>query len=172
MEGILNSFLKDDTFIQHFERYIQNLSLQDKQIIFIKLINEKNYNTAKKCLGYLETINFGSYSKHETEQSQINPLINAAYLGNLETVKFLVENYADIDHLSDNQTTAIMYAFQNGHMDVVKYLYDKGAKIKIGTKKMTDYIYKEKPIKMCVSLIDYLDDKNLALRKTLEFKDW
>jgi ankyrin repeat protein len=55
-------------------------------------------------------------------------LINAAHAGNLEVVKCLVEQGADI-HI-DNELP-LRYASYKGHLEIVKYLVDHGADIHI-----------------------------------------
>lgn len=47
--------------------------------------------------------------------------------GNLSAVDYLVQHGADINLVSTNQSTPIMYAYQYGHLDIVKYFRDKGA---------------------------------------------
>lgn len=73
-----------------------------------------------------------------------NPLITMARNGFLEPVIFLIDECgADIDYVSIENTTAIMYAFQCGHSDIVAELLQRGAAIEVKTltktKKMTDF---------------------------------
>ena len=53
----------------------------------------------------------------------------ASRTGNLELVKFLVENGADI-HAKNDQ--AVSWACLNGHLEVVKYLSEKGTNVQAG----------------------------------------
>ena len=62
------------------------------------------------------------------------PLINAARFGHLETVKFLVENGADVNKsardgylLNSEIRTPLNMAKRGGHQEVVDYLLKKGA---------------------------------------------
>jgi ankyrin repeat protein len=55
-----------------------------------------------------------------TNKNQLNDnLIQAAQYGNLESLKYLVENGADI-HAKTNY--AIRFSAKNGHLEIVKYL--------------------------------------------------
>jgi len=58
--------------------------------------------------------------------SQKNKLIDACRKGHLKTVKYLVENGADIH---GNNDYALKGAVGNGHLETVKYLVDNGADI-------------------------------------------
>jgi len=58
-----------------------------------------------------------------------NPLIEAAENGNLEKIKELVKNGADVNSISDYGDTALMLASQYGQLEVVKYLLEKSADI-------------------------------------------
>lgn len=87
--------------------------------------------------------------KQSEKSYERNPLITMAWNGKLEAIEFLVENTdVDIEYLSENNTTAIMYAFQNGKTDEVVYLLSKGAKTEIRTTtktiKMTDFASSDK----------------------------
>ena len=50
-------------------------------------------------------------------------LFEACKIGDLETVKFLAENGADIRAQDD---TPIFFASTNGHLEIVKYLFSQG----------------------------------------------
>merc|ERR1711981_745684 len=54
----------------------------------------------------------------------------AAKVGDLDRVKFFIENGIHIDQASVPQgLTALHHAAQHGHIEVVKYLVEKGANI-------------------------------------------
>src|SRR4051812_17273120 len=57
------------------------------------------------------------------------PLILAARQGNLDAVKVLAENGADLNKPAGDGSTAMVVAIQNGHYDVARYLVEKGADI-------------------------------------------
>ncbi|MBW4056849.1 MAG: hypothetical protein HIU83_15920 [Proteobacteria bacterium] len=84
--------------------------------------------------GYLDATGDGGYTI----------LMDAAKNGRLEIVQCLVDLGATInadceiiDHYSDQRGTAISFAFENFHHDVVKYLIQKGADTE------TAYYYRE-----------------------------
>lgn len=64
------------------------------------------------------------------------PLILAAYNGQLEMVKALIKNGADLDQ-SFTQGTAIHGAAFKGHLEVVKLLVKSGAKLDVPDKNQT-----------------------------------
>jgi len=49
-------------------------------------------------------------------------IFNACLIGNLNLVKYLVENRADINKRDNNSWTSLHIACQNGDIEVVKYL--------------------------------------------------
>ena len=61
-------------------------------------------------------------------------LIDAARYGDLETVKLLIENGADIDAKDKDGYTVLMYASNNGNLEIIKYLVENGADINIKDK--------------------------------------
>lgn len=77
-----------------------------------------------------KNVNFGYNEKN-------NPLIMLCHTSNtnieekFKLIIFLVEKIkVDINRLSDNHTTAIMYAYQENKIEIVKYLLFKGALVK------------------------------------------
>ena len=59
------------------------------------------------------------------------PLMLAAMNGNLDIVKILVENGAEVDMEvdSNDSDTAIVFAAKKGHLDIVEYLIENHAKV-------------------------------------------
>lgn len=64
------------------------------------------------------------------------PLILAAYNGQLEMVKALIKNGADLDQ-SFTQGAAIHGAAFKGHLEIVKLLVESGAKLDVPDKNHT-----------------------------------
>lgn len=90
-------------------------------------IFEDKCNVLTKIFKQLSNINFG-------DDEETNPLIllccKKQIQNDFNLVKFLVEKIGlEIDTMSKNYTTPIMYAFQAENMDIVKYLLSRGAKI-------------------------------------------
>ena len=52
--------------------------------------------------------------------------LKAAIVGNLDTLKYFVEQGCDIQQKDKDGMTALMYAAKNGHSGIVKYLVDIG----------------------------------------------
>ncbi len=168
---VVHRKIVNDKFINKLIAFISNeLSLLDDtelQVMFLVSLDAHIFELSKKCLQYLASVNFGDDMKS-------NPLIRGAYLNNLDAVKFLLDNGADINYLSYNKTSAIMFAFQQGHVEMVKILYDSGAKIIIGEKQMTSFTPSDDKIKNKIlnEVINYLDSKNNELRNKIEFNNW
>lgn len=57
------------------------------------------------------------------------PLMMAADGGYLKIVQFLLDNKADINALDSLNNPALFYAARKGHVDIVKLLFSRGAKI-------------------------------------------
>jgi ankyrin repeat protein len=65
----------------------------------------------------------------------LEQLINMVRYGSIQTVKNMVEKGIDLEYLDlSHGSTALMYATQCGHLEIVKYLVEKGANVhtKIG----------------------------------------
>ena len=65
----------------------------------------------------------------------VTPLCCAAFSNKLEVVKLLIDLGADINALSDSESTPVLYACEKMNVDVVKYLIMHGADV----KKPTDF---------------------------------
>lgn len=75
-------------------------------------------------------VNIGDRESLTEGYSKLNPLLFACSQNNFELVRLLVEKYnANIESLSYNNTTPIMFSAQNGYFKITKYLYDLGAKL-------------------------------------------
>ena len=63
--------------------------------------------------------------------------------GYLETVKFLVEQGADVDHQNNNGDTALIEASWCGHLETVKFLVEQEADVNLQNnsgKTFFDYL--------------------------------
>ena len=56
-------------------------------------------------------------------------LLWSAYNGQLDCVKFLLQQGADIHDKNENGDTALLYSAYNGHLDCLKFLVQQGADI-------------------------------------------
>ena len=57
------------------------------------------------------------------------PIIIASERGNLEIVRYLVKNGADVNFIDACDGTALMEASESGNLEIVKYLVENGANI-------------------------------------------
>ena len=55
------------------------------------------------------------------------PLMYAAFQGQTDIARLLIDRGADINQRAPNLATALMFAARNGHIDIVKLLLDRGA---------------------------------------------
>ena len=169
------------------EATVVTLDLKKLQKQFMKHIRVNDFDKCNELYQQLKTVNFGNshcdigkiaeeliitnnYSKYvvtnidnflancDAKHTE-NPLITMSVIGNLDAVIFLVEKLdADVNYLSIDKTTAIMYAFQKGNIDIVVYLLSKGALTKI--KGLT---WKNK-------MTDFADQKQIRWQKQLQLK--
>ncbi|KAJ5214249.1 hypothetical protein N7449_001418 [Penicillium cf. viridicatum] len=84
-------------------------------------------------LGMIDTMDLLLQSKKCSIDEQGNfgrtPLAAACETGNLEAVKKLLDNDADLDIVGDNEHTPLHTAACNGHVEVINLLLEKGTKI-------------------------------------------
>jgi ankyrin repeat protein len=80
----------------------------------------------KKDLRKLETWHWLKEKKVNLRVDYENALRWAAYNGNLEIVKFLVQNGANVNAEDDS---ALLFAAENGHLEVVEFLLENGADV-------------------------------------------
>jgi ankyrin repeat protein len=64
----------------------------------------------------------------------MTPLMSAAHSGNVELVKLLLKYVRNVNQEDKEGNTALYYAVENNHLEVVKVLHEHGAKI-------SDFIY-------------------------------
>ncbi len=72
------------------------------------------------------------FSVNEIDDQGNTPLMMAAATGNVQMVKFLVENGAEIDTLyTPLEKSALMVAAEHGHIEVMKLLVENGANVNL-----------------------------------------
>jgi ankyrin repeat protein len=70
-----------------------------------------------------------NYIKAEGSWMKVNMLITAVNNGNIDIVKMLIANKADVKWKDEFKTTALIYAASNGNKEIVVLLLDNGADI-------------------------------------------
>lgn len=168
METICKKLPELPNFIDSYMQILQKMTNEERQKLFIDLLCENKYDLAKHCIKYFDDLNFGMDDK-------TNPLISMCTKGYLDGVKFLLNYNVDINYLSKYGTTAIMFAFQCKHIDIVIFLYEKGALIEVGKKKMIEYASicsTKEEMYQYVKWMDYLTNKIKKMEENKEFNSW
>lgn len=161
------SKITDEEYLDLFKRYQNDINILDcvfdsgaelsqefqkiefnkftesqQQLMLIKMLQRNvSVDILSLLLNKMNSVNYGSYSVD-------NPLLFCCARNKLDCVKLLVEKYgANIEHENPEGETAIMYAVDENHLEVVKYLYYKGAKTSTSRYRIDDYsIYIRKTI--------------------------
>lgn len=120
-----------------FERGIWQAAV-DNDLNKIKSLLQKGYNiNARDSSGYT-ALHYAARNKHEkcveyllenggcvncvTKSGKDTPLHRAAYVGNLNIVKKLVEHGAKLEIQNTDGQTCLHKAVQNNHFEVVRYI--------------------------------------------------
>lgn len=167
MQSIIETLKKNDNFAALCVEEFKTTSLKTIQQFFVEALEQENIMLATSCLKFLPKINFGTAHNDDGCENISCPIIRMAHLGKFKSVKFLVENGADIDYVSCNRTTPIMYAFEMGHIEIVKYLYEKNAKLNVGTRSMISYGRKDN-VAQYMNFITYLHERLVESQKRNE----
>lgn len=78
---------------------------------------------------------------------KVNLLITAVNKKNIEAVKVLLQNGADVNWEDGFNTTALLYAASNGNIPIIQHLLNNGADIKHKDKQGNDAISTAKQAK-------------------------
>lgn len=92
----------------------------------------------------------------------LTPLMQAAWDGKLEAVKFFVKEGALLDAKDLQGDTALFYAVSKGRLDVVMFLVDQGADLLVGSPSEGKSIYGLALARGHQDVADYLRDRYVA----------
>ena len=102
------------------------------------------------------------YSAHVKKRSPIN-LYYAAAQGDLESVKYFIENQGQNINLEDNLNQTLLHkAVFNGHLPVVEYLIRNGADLDIKNQLNLDFL-DSVALNGHFSVIKFLEEKNVPI---------
>ena len=118
------------------------------ETVFHYVVIENRIDLAQKLLDAGSNVD-------ATEYWHTSPLMNAAELGYLEMVKWLVRNGADIDLKDDFEDTALSKSTRNDRRDVFDFL------ISLVRDRDINFYYD------CCSAEDVFDNKDLVMRDKL-----
>ncbi len=113
----MKNYLPDDD-------YLSFISMLEGQKIDQNILNNMLVEMAKE--GSVQGVFMMSSKGANIHAEDDNALRWASQLGQLEVVRYLIENKADV-HANDDW--ALRWTSRNGHLEVVKYLVERGADI-------------------------------------------
>jgi ankyrin repeat protein len=159
------------------ERYINPLCTHrtSKTILALTILANNGADVNEEYVSR-DLVTVGHYKKW-------TPLIYAAYLGNIDIVKYLVgcganvNPYPDVHHT--NERTPLMYAALHCDIDMVKYLVEKGADVNVYSPDKDETVLKlalqsfRRPA--IYDIVKYLAEKGADMNtcsRNLVMKSW
>jgi len=126
-------------------------------------INEQLYlsiakNDKEKTSQLLKDGANANYVKSSGPWMKVNMLITAVNNSNIDIVKALISNKANVNWKDGFQTTALMYAAAKGNKEMVILLLDNGADINANDGK-DNTVFSAAQESKNTELIKYLDDR-------------
>jgi ankyrin repeat protein/superfamily I DNA/RNA helicase len=97
---------------------------EKNQLIFIEKLAELKYIPAKN---YLNSLNNLKKEEKKVVKKRISNIIKYAYQGNVQELKKLIENNADVDFQTKDGETALMIAAGTGQKEIIKLLLENNA---------------------------------------------
>ena len=99
-----------------------------KQGALEKAIDARDFDAAKKAIE--DGANLDPVCDFDTV---CKPLAKAAHEGDMEMIKFLLDNGADINGFSAYDETPLIYAIGNGQQEAAKYLVEAGGDVNLSS---------------------------------------
>lgn len=106
---------------------------------FWEAVQNEDWNLVRRWIEYdpqlvnskgkLTVVRFVFQERQELPMEGMTPLLLAVFRGNMEMVRFLVENGADVNLPDVHRRSPLHYAASHEHNDIQKYLTDKGADV-------------------------------------------
>jgi ankyrin repeat protein len=126
-------------FISTYILFAQNMN---DSLLYQAVVNNDT-TTIQDLVGKGGNVNFVK----QQGWVKVNLLITAVNKKNIEAVKVLLQNGADVNWEDGFNTTALMYAASIGNIPIIKHLLDNGADIKHKDKQGNDAISTAKQAK-------------------------
>lgn len=127
MEKVLQNYFISTLNEQSIKKFL--LDYDVKQLI-LNVINHEEFDDNTKCQLLSKIVNSVNFDINSYDENAHPLLLLCNDDDNLNLIKFLVEELdVDINISNDQCETSIMNAFSYGSMKIVKYLFEKGAKL-------------------------------------------
>ena len=108
----------------------ENVDGEDKRCVKIDADSKKTngWKSLKEMKEYLRSEFEKKIDTLQRNEGQ-SYLHFAAYLGDVDATKMLIEDNAEVNAVDDEEWTALHIAAENGYVDVVKVLIQNGADV-------------------------------------------
>jgi ankyrin repeat protein len=136
---ILSSLCLDDKARQSYLKLFSMINENNHELINELMDDMINYFNVEE-IDKMPDLVASKFVIKIINDADINKIfIDAARIGYIKTIKKIISKNADI-HVADDY--AIRLASENGHLEIVKFLFEKGANIHSATKNfIKPYIY-------------------------------
>ncbi len=138
--------------------------LSDKEKInFISSIKDKNYEEISKFLTQYSNVDF-------LMENANTPLFYAIDVGDIRTVKLLIEHSANIYHVNNNLETTLHIAVKKNHLEIARLLLESGVPVSsTDIEKHTSLFYaKEKAYNELIALLTYYKENEVEKKDSFE----
>lgn len=126
-----------------FEKFLDKVQ---QQMLILMITKKLSVEVICLLTEKMKSVDYGEYATITIDNcckplyGKCRPLLVCCRYDRLDLVKLLVEKYGcDIEYVDKCDKTAIMYAADSHCIEIVKYLYDRGAKLSTQSKTIEAY---------------------------------